>query len=205
MVVNEPAQFPESNKEEQSNKVLLHEPDSNTSALPCTHHPQMATLYCAQPPEFRHCEMWVRKLFADRLDIFYMYAEMDNNECAEMRLKFPHLPNPSVFATTPKVDVMGLKLTAANHAAITQKFRRSTEQYWVFAQVVRLKQNRIPHRWQLNTGPNCYENRASDLHQLSRVPQLRIQYGLMSRPNTTLSMKYQILECSQDQSIRLPE
>jgi hypothetical protein len=34
MVVNEAAQFPESNKEEQSNKVLLHEPDSNTSDLP---------------------------------------------------------------------------------------------------------------------------------------------------------------------------
>jgi hypothetical protein len=51
-----------------------------------------------------------------------MYAEMGNDERTEMQLKFQDSPNPSVFVTTPKVGGTGLKLTAANHAVITQNF-----------------------------------------------------------------------------------
>jgi len=48
-----------------------------------------------------------------------MYAEMGNDECTEMQLKFQDSQNPSVFITTPKVDGTGLNLTAAKHAVIT--------------------------------------------------------------------------------------
>jgi SNF2 family DNA or RNA helicase len=58
----------------------------------------------------------------DHLDIIHMYAEMGNDECTEMQLKFQGLPNPSVFVTIPKVGGTGLNLKAANHVVKTQKF-----------------------------------------------------------------------------------
>jgi hypothetical protein len=138
---------------------------------------------------------WLTKFFADHLDIFYIYAEMGNDGRTEMQLKFQDSPNPSVFVTTPKVDETGLNLTAANHAVITQKLWVLNGQRQAFAQVVRLGQNSILHTWLLNTGPNGYYNRASDLHQISGVAQLRFLHGLMNRQNITRTMIYRILEC----------
>ena len=134
-----------------------------------------------------------------------MYAEMGNNERTEMQLKFQDSPNPYVFITTPKVGGTGLNHTAANHAVITQMFWVLNEQRQAFARVVRLGQNRVPHRWQLNTGPNGYDNRASDLHQLSGVAQMGVLHGLMNRPNIMTTMIYWILECRHDHTKGLTE
>jgi SNF2 family DNA or RNA helicase len=67
--------------------------------------------------------------FADHLDIFYMFAEMSNNEHSEMQLTFQDSPNPSGFVSTPKVGGTGLNLTAANHAVITQNFWKLNVQW----------------------------------------------------------------------------
>jgi hypothetical protein len=137
--------------------------------------------------------------------MFYMYAEMGNDERTEMQLNFQHSPNPSVFVTTTKVGGTGLNLTAANHAVITQKFWVLNEHCQAFVRVVGLGQNRVPHTWLLNTGPGGYDNRASDLHQLSGVAQMRVLHGLMSRPNITSLMTYRILECWEDHTKQLTE
>jgi SNF2 family DNA or RNA helicase len=79
---------------------------------------------------------WLKKIFADKLNIFYMCAEMGNDEYTEMQLKFQDLPNPSVFVTTPIVGGTGLNITAANDAVIPQKFCVLNEQRQAFAQVV---------------------------------------------------------------------
>jgi hypothetical protein len=115
-----------------------------------------------------------------------------------MQLQFHDLLNPSVFVTMPKVGGKGLNLTAANHAVISRKFWAFNERRQAFARVVRLGQNHVPHMWLLNYEPNGYENRASDLHLLSGVAQIRVLYGLMNRPNITTTMTYRILECRQD-------
>jgi len=91
-----------------------------------------------------------------------MYAEMANDKCSEMQLKFQDSRNPCVFETTPNVGGTGLNLTAANYAVITQKCWVFNEQNQAFAQVVRLGQNRVPHTGLLNTGPGRYDKRASD-------------------------------------------
>jgi hypothetical protein len=206
MLVNEPAEYPEPDEDEASNEALLHEPESNQSALPrAPPPPQKAVLFCPLPGQVRHLKWWLTKFVADHLDIFYMYAEMGNDERTEMQLKFQDSPNPSVFVTTPKVGGTGLNLTAANHAVITQKFWVLNEQRQAFARVVRLGQNRVPHTWLLNTGPSGYDNRASDLHQLSGVAQMKVLHGLMSRPNITTSMIYRILECREDHTKQLTE
>jgi len=167
MLVNESAEYPEPDKDEASNETLLYEPESLKSTLPrAPSPPQKAVLFWPLPGQVRHLKWWLTQFLADNLDIFYMFAEMGNDEQTEMQLKFQDSPNPSVFVTTPKVGGTGLNLTAANHAVITQKFWVLNEQRQAFAQVVRLGQNRVPHRWLLNTGPNGYDNRASDLHQL---------------------------------------
>ena len=166
--------------------------------MPHVPPPQKAVLFYLLRPQVRYLKWWLTKFFADHLDIVYMYAEMGNNECTEMQLEFQDSPNPSVFITTPKVVGTGLNLTAANHAVMTQKFWVLNEQCQAFAWVVRLGQNRVPHTWLLNTGPSGYDNRASDLHQFSEVAQKRVLHGLMSRPNITTSMIYQILKCHED-------
>jgi len=134
-----------------------------------------------------------------------MYSEMGNDERTEMQLKLHDSPNPSVIVTTPKVGGTGLNLTAANHGVITQKFWVLNEQRQAFARVVRLGQNRVPQTWLLNTAPNGYDKRASDLHQLSGEAQMRVLHGLMNRPNITTKMIYWILEFRQDHTKRLTE
>jgi len=135
MLVNEPAEYPEPDEDDASNAALLHEPESNQSAMPHAPPPQKAVLFCLLPGQVRHLKWWLTKCFADHLDIFYMYAEMGNDERTEMQLKFQDSPNPSVFVTTPKVGGTGLNLTVANHAVITQKFWVLNEQRQAFAQV----------------------------------------------------------------------
>jgi len=205
MLVKEPAEYPEPDKDEAINEALLHEPESNKSPLPPTPPPQKAVLFCPLPDHIRHLKWWLTKFLADNLNIFYMYAEMGNDKCTEMQLKFQDSPNLSVFVTTPKVGGTGLNLTAANHAVITQKFWVLNKQRQAFARVVRLGHNRVPHTWLLNTGPNGYDNRASDLYQLSGLAQMRVLHGLMNRPNITTTMIYRILECRQNYTKHLTE
>ena len=120
---------------------------------------------------------WLTKFLADNLDILYIYAEMGNDESTEMQLKLRDSPNPSVFITTPKVGGTGLNFIAANHTVITQTFWVLNEQCQAFERGFRHWQNRVPHTWLLNTGPIGYDNRASDLHQLSGVAQMGVLHG----------------------------
>jgi hypothetical protein len=117
-----------------------------------------------------------------------------------MPLRFKPLPNPSVFVTTPKVGGTAWNLTAENHAVIPQMFRGLKEQRQAFALVVRLGQNTFPHTWLFNTEPAAYDNRASDLYQLSGVAQMRVLHGLMNRPNVITSMICRILDCQEDRT-----
>jgi len=203
ILVNAAGEYPKPDEDEALNETLLHEPESNSRALPCAPPPQKAMLFCPLPGQVHHLKWWLTKVFGDHLDIFYMYADMGNDERTEMQLKFEDSPIPSVFVTTPTAGRTGLNLTAANHAVITQKFRVLNEQYQVFARVVRLGQNRVPHTWRLNTGPSGSDNRASDLHRLSGVAQMRVLHGLMSRPNITTLMIYRILESREDHTKQL--
>jgi len=162
-------------------------------------------LFCPLPGQIHHLKWCLTRFLADHLNIFYMYAEIGNDERTEMQLKLEDSTNPSVFVTTPKVGGTGLNLTAANNAVISHKFWVLNEQCQAFAWVVQLGQNRVPHAWQLNTRPSTYDNRVSDLQQLSQVAQMRVLHGLMSWPNITTSMIYRILECRKEHTKGLTE
>jgi len=205
MLVNEPGEYPEPDQEDESTEALLPEQDQYENALPGAPPPQQAVLFCTLPGQVRHLKWWLTQFFADNVDIFHMYAEMGNDECTEMQLKFQDSRNPYVFITTPKVGGTGLNLTAANHAVMTQKFWVLNEQRQVFARVVRLAQNRVPHTWLLKTGAGGYDNRASDLHQLSGVTQMRVLHGLMSRLTIMTTMIYRNLESRKEHTNRLTE
>ncbi|KAF8515969.1 hypothetical protein BDD12DRAFT_770423 [Trichophaea hybrida] len=105
-----------------------------------------------------------------------------------MQLQFQDSRNPSVFITTSKSGGTGLNLTATNHAVITQKFWVLNKQRQAFARVVRLGQNCVPHTWLLNTGPDAYDDRVSELNQRSGVAEMRVLHGLMNRPDITIDM-----------------
>jgi len=205
MLAKESAEYPKPDEDKASNEVLLHKPDSLKSTLPHAPPLQKAVLFCPLPSQVHHLKWRLTQFFADNLDIFYMFAEMGNDERTEMQLKFQDSPNPSVSVTIPKVGGTGLNLTAANHAVITQKFWVLNEGRQAFAWVVRLGQNRVPHTWLLDTGLNVCDNRASHLHQLSGVAQMRVLHGLMNRSNITTTIIYWIVECRQDHMKRLTE
>ena len=95
------------------------------------------------------------------------------------------------------MGAIGVKLTAANHAVITQMFWVMNEQCQAFGWVVQLGQNRVPHTRLLNTGPSGYDYRASDFHQLSGVAQMRVLHGLISHQDIMTSMIDRILEYLQ--------
>jgi hypothetical protein len=123
MCVTESTEYPEPDEDEAWNEALLHEPDCLKSTLPrAPPPPQKAVLICPLPGQVCDLKWLLAKFFTDNMNIFYMFAEMGNDELTEMQLKFQDSPNPSVFVTTPKVGGTGLNLTAANQAVITQKF-----------------------------------------------------------------------------------
>jgi len=205
MLVNEHAEYPEPDEDDPLREALLPQQERHENALPSAPRPHTAVLFCPLPGQVHHLKWWLTKYFADHVDIFHMYAEMGNDERTEMQLRFQDSCNPSVFVTTPKVGETGLNLTAANLVVIPQMFWVLNEPRQAFARVVRLGQNRVPHTWLLNTGPGGYDNRASELHQLSAVAQMRVLHGLMSRPNITSSMIYRILESRDDHTKQLTE
>jgi hypothetical protein len=173
MLVKEPAEYPQRDEDDPLREALLPEQRRHENALPGAPPPQKAVQFCPLPATtVRHLKWWLMMYFVDNVDIFPMYAEMGNDEQREMQLKFQDSRNPSLFPTTPKVGWTGLNLVAANHAVITQKFWVLNEQRLAFARVVRLVQNRVPHTQLLNTGPGGYDNRVSNLHQLSGVAQM---------------------------------
>jgi len=131
ILVNEPAEYPEPDQDDASRETLLPEA-RNKSAPPSAPPPHKAALFFPLPGEVRHLEWWLTKFFADNVDIFHMYAEMGNDECKEMHLKFQDSQNPAVFITTPKVGGRGLNLTAANPAVLTQKVWLLNEQGQAF-------------------------------------------------------------------------
>jgi hypothetical protein len=89
MLIKEPAEYPEPDEEDTSNEALLHEPERIKSALPLAPRPKKVVLFCPLPSQVRHLKWWLTKFFTDHLDIFYMYAEMGNDERTEMQLTFP--------------------------------------------------------------------------------------------------------------------
>ena len=145
ILVKEPAEYSEPDKDEASNEALLHEPESNKRALPSPPSHQQAVLFCPLSGQVRHSKWWLMMFFADNVNIFHMYAKMGNDKCTEMQLRFQDSQNPSIFITTPKVGGTGLNLTAANYAVITQKFWVLNYQQQAFPRVVWLGQNRVPH------------------------------------------------------------
>jgi hypothetical protein len=123
LLVNESGEYLEPEEEDEtSHEALLHTPASLKITLPCALPPHLAVLFCLLRGTVRDLKCWLNKCFAVNLDIFYMFAEMSNNENTEMQLKFQGSRNSSVFVTTLKVGGTGPNLTVANHAVITPKF-----------------------------------------------------------------------------------
>jgi len=203
MLAKGPAEYPKPDEDEASNEEPLYKPERTKSSLPRAPSPHKALLLGPLAGEVRYMKWWLTKFIADYLDIFHMYSEMGNDERTAMQLKFHYSRNPSVFLTTPKVGGTGRNLTTANHAVITQKFWVMNKQRQSFARVVQLGQNSLPHTWLLHARSNCYNNRASDLHQHSGVAQMRVQHGLISQWNIMTMMIDQILECLQVHMMQL--
>jgi len=202
MLVNETAEYPEPGKDYTSRETLLPE-ERNENALHNAPTPQKGLLYCPLPGQVCHLKWWLTKYFADHVDIFHMYAEMDNDQRTEMHLKFHDSWNPIGLVTTNNIGGTCTNLSAANHTVITQKFWVLNEQRQAFARVVRLGPNRVPHSWLLSTCPGGYDTYARDLHELSGVAQIRVLHGLMSRPRMTTLMIYRILELRENHTKQL--
>jgi hypothetical protein len=86
--VTELAEYPEPVQDDESREVVLPEQDRNENALPGAPPPQKAVLFCYLPGQVHHLKWWLMKFFADNEDVFHIHAEMGNDECTEMQVKF---------------------------------------------------------------------------------------------------------------------
>jgi len=128
MLVNKAAQYSEPDQDVVSRAALLVEQVKYQNALPSVPPSQQMVLLCAHYSQVCYSMWWLTKYCVDHVDIFFISAEMGNEECTEMQLKFEELLIPYVFITTPKVDRTGLNLAAGNHVVITTKFWVLNEQ-----------------------------------------------------------------------------
>jgi len=122
MLVNQPAEYSESDEDDPFREVLLPEHERHENALRSVPPPHNAVLVSPLPGQVHHLKWLLTKYFADHVVPFHMYAQMGTDECTEMQLKFQDSRNPSVFVMTPKVCGTGLNRTMANHVLMTQKF-----------------------------------------------------------------------------------
>jgi len=88
MLANKHAEYPEPDEDDPLREMLLLEQERHKNALHCAPPPPKAVVSCPLPGQVRHLKWWLTKYFADHLDIFDMYADMDNDERTEMQLKF---------------------------------------------------------------------------------------------------------------------
>ena len=84
MLVNEHAEYPESDEDDPLREALLLEHERHENALPSAPPPQKAVLVCSLAGQVRHLKWWLTMYFADHVDIFHMYTEMGNDEGTEM-------------------------------------------------------------------------------------------------------------------------
>jgi len=130
---------------------------------------------------------------------------MVNDEYTEIQLTCQDSPKGWVSVTLPNMGGTVPILTWVNLAVITQQLYVLNLQYRAVALVVWLEQNCVPLRWICKTAPGGCDNRASVLHQHSRVPQLRLLHGLISRPTITILMMYWIPACHGDYTKSMAE
>jgi hypothetical protein len=116
----------------------------------------------------------------------------------DLQFTFQYSQNPSVFVTTPQVGGTCLHFAETNDAVVSHKWWVLNEQRKAFALIVWLGQSRIPHIWELNIVPSSYDNRASDLYQLSGVAWRGILHALMRPLNIAMLIIYCVLECRED-------
>jgi len=150
---------------------------------------------CWPSPSF---EVVAHEVFTNYFDIFSVYAEIGNDDCAEMQLKFQDSPNPSLFISTPNVGGSHLILTVPNHAVITHMLWKLDEQHPALTWAVRLGQNTARHSWLWNSGPTGWHNSMIDLHELLGVAHMRLLHCLESPPNITTLGVYQVVEYCVD-------
>jgi len=122
MIEYELVEYHEHNENEVSNVGILNRIERIEITFSGEPVLQMAVLFCPLPGIVHHLVWWLTKSLVNHIDSFIMYMEMGNNNHTEMQLRFQDSPDPAVFMTAPQVGGTGLKLTATNHTAITQKF-----------------------------------------------------------------------------------
>jgi len=86
MLLNKPAEYPETDKYNPLSEALLLVQKNHDNALPSVPAPQKSMLFCHLPGQVHHLKYWLTMYFADEVDIFHMYAEMGNDEGTEMQL-----------------------------------------------------------------------------------------------------------------------
>jgi len=129
MLVNKYVEYPKPDHDDASREAVLPGTECKEQALPNGRSPLQAVQFCPLPGQVRHVKWWLTKYFADHADVFHLWAEMGNDECTGVKLKFQDSQNHSVYIPTPKVGRTVLEISAVNHAAITQMFGVLNEQW----------------------------------------------------------------------------
>jgi hypothetical protein len=78
MLVNEPAEYPEPNKDNASGETLF--PDARIEiSLPYAPLSQKPVQFCPLHGQVHHLKWWVTKYFVEHVDIFHLFADMGND------------------------------------------------------------------------------------------------------------------------------
>ena len=87
-LVNEPGEYPKPDQDVISREVLLLKQERKENSLPITLPLHLAMLFCSLPGQVHHLNRWLTEYFVGHVDIFHMYAELENDEHTEMQLNF---------------------------------------------------------------------------------------------------------------------
>jgi len=87
-VVNSLAEDPEPDEDNRLSENLLPEQVRTDNVLHSAPPAKIVVLFHPVPAQVRHLNWWLTNCFVDHVDIFHIYVEMGNDECAQMPLKF---------------------------------------------------------------------------------------------------------------------
>jgi len=133
-------------------------------------------------------------LFIVNVNIFYLSAEIGNNDYVEMQLKFQNCPNSSALVYISIGDGIGIELTAAKYTAITQLFLITDYLGYGNMHIIMRGQNWNPQSQRVNTNSSKYDIKESHLNEYSAVVKVNILYVMMKQSNimTTISISISV-------------
>jgi len=139
--------------------------------------PKKVVIFALLPSQASYVNWFLRTSHAGIDSILY-HSQVSSRDRDRLLQEFASVDRPVALILTPALGGTGLKLLAANHVIIMQKFWNLNEQRQAVARIHGVGQMGTPKAWILHCEGGV-DDRAEELHQSRGRFEARVMHGLI--------------------------